>query len=134
MARADLCTTAQRRRRPARCNNVADSLPLEITPREVKERIAQGETLHLIDVRRPDEHQLTRIATAELIPMDLVPAQLDHLEELAESGPLIVFCHHGIRSANVVNWLRGQGIQASQSMAGGIERWSTDVDPSVPRY
>jgi rhodanese-related sulfurtransferase len=113
---------------------VSDSLPFEITPQEVKDRADRGETMHLIDVRRPDEHQLTRIEGAELIPMDTIPRHVDRLEELAESGPLVVFCHHGIRSANVVNWLRGQGISACQSMAGGIERWSTDVDPGVPRY
>jgi rhodanese-related sulfurtransferase len=113
---------------------VADSLSFEITPQDVKQRVERGETIHLIDVRRPDEHQITRIEGAELIPMDTVPRHLDRLEELAETGPLIVFCHHGIRSANVVSWLRGQGIEASQSMAGGIERWSTEVDPSVPRY
>jgi rhodanese-related sulfurtransferase len=113
---------------------VSESLPFEIAPLEVKERAARGETMHLIDVRRADEHQLTRIEGAELIPMDTVPSHVDRLEELAEAGPLIVFCHHGIRSANVVSWLRGQGIEAAQSMAGGIERWSTDVDPSVPRY
>ena len=90
--------------------------------------------MHLIDVRRPDEHQLTRIEGAELIPMDTVPSQLERLEELAESGSLVGFCHHGIRSATVVSWLRGQGISACQNMSGGIERWSIEVDPSVPRY
>ena len=69
-----------------------------------------------------------------LIPMDTIPRHLDRLEELAESATLIVFCHHGVRSANVVHWLRGQGIAACQSMAGGIDRWSTEVDPTVPRY
>ena len=113
---------------------MAENLPFEITPQEVQERASRGEPLHLIDVRRPDEHQLTRIDGAELIPMDTIPRHLDRLEELAESGPLIVFCHHGIRSANVVNWLRGQGIEACQNMAGGIDRWSTEVDPSVSRY
>jgi rhodanese-related sulfurtransferase len=111
-----------------------DQLPFEIAPQEVNDRAARGEKLHLIDVRRGDEHQLNRIEGAELIPMDTVPANMDRLEELAESGPLIVFCHHGIRSASVVNWLRGQGISAAQSMAGGIDRWSLEVDPAVPRY
>ena len=113
---------------------MSDELPFEITPQEVKDRTARGEKLHLIDVRRGDEHQLTRIEGAEFIPMDTVPANIDRLEELAESGPLIVFCHHGIRSASVVNWLRGQDISASQSLAGGIDRWSLEVDPAVPRY
>jgi rhodanese-related sulfurtransferase len=106
----------------------------EVTPAEVKQRQDRGESIHLIDVRRPDEHQITRIEGAELIPMDTVPQHVNQLEEMADSGTLVVFCHHGVRSANVVNWLRGQGITECQSMAGGIDRWSTDVDPSVPRY
>jgi rhodanese-related sulfurtransferase len=106
----------------------------EVTPFEVKQRQDGGEPLHLIDVRRPDEHQITRIEGAELIPMDTIPQHLSRLEEMADSGTLVVFCHHGVRSANVVNWLRGQGVNECQSMAGGIDRWSTDVDPAVPRY
>jgi rhodanese-related sulfurtransferase len=113
---------------------VSDTLAFEVTPGEVKQRLDRGERLFLIDVRQPEEHQLTRIAGAELIPMDTIPNRLGELEALADEAPLVVFCHHGMRSANVVNWLRGQGVTASQSMAGGIERWSADVDPSVPRY
>lgn len=113
---------------------MSETLPFEISPIEVKQRLDAGEHLILIDVRRPDEHQISRIQGAELIPMDTVPSHLDRLDQLADDATVVVFCHHGIRSANVVNWLRGQGISNSQSMAGGIERWSTDVDSSVPRY
>lgn len=109
-------------------------LPFEVSPAEVQARRDNGERLILIDVRRPDEHQLTHIEGAELIPMDTIPRRLPDLEEMAEENVLVVFCHHGMRSADVVNWLRGQGVAATQSMAGGIERWSTDVDASVPRY
>jgi len=113
---------------------VTDTLPFEVLPADVSVRRRSGESLILIDVRRPEEHQLTRIEGAELIPMDTIPQRLNDLEEMSEQGVLVVFCHHGIRSANVVNWLRGQGVMACQSMAGGIEKWSTDVDSSVPRY
>jgi len=109
-------------------------LPFEITPREVRQRLESGEKLALIDVREPGEFQLARIAGAELTPMRTVPAQLQRLDEVAEETPLIVFCHHGVRSLNVVNWLREQGVTACQSMAGGIDRWSVEIDPSVPRY
>jgi rhodanese-related sulfurtransferase len=109
-------------------------LAFETTPAEVKQRLAAGEPLVLIDVRQPEEHAIARIEGGELIPMNTVPAAVQRLEEKAESATLIVFCHHGVRSANVVNWLRGQGISECQSMAGGIDRWSTDVDSSVPRY
>ena len=110
------------------------ALPLEITPREVRQRLDGGEKIALIDVREPGEFQLARIAGAELIPMRTVPAELQRLDALAEETPLIVFCHHGIRSLNVVHWLREQGVAACQSMAGGIDRWSLEIDPSVTRY
>jgi rhodanese-related sulfurtransferase len=110
------------------------SLHWEITPKEVKQKIDAGEALHLIDVREPVEFSITRINGAELIPMNTVPAALQKLEGQADEGTLIVFCHHGVRSLQVVNWLRAQGVDACQSMAGGIDRWSLEVDGSVPRY
>jgi rhodanese-related sulfurtransferase len=110
------------------------SLPLETTPQDVQRRLAAGEKLILIDVREPAEFQLARIQDAELIPMRTVPAQLQRLEAIADEATLIVYCHHGVRSLNVVNWLREQGVSGCQSMAGGIDRWSLQIDPSVPRY
>jgi rhodanese-related sulfurtransferase len=110
------------------------SLPLEITAKEVKRRLDEGEALQLIDVREPHEYQVCHIANSELIPMNTVPAALQQIEKKSDDGVLIVFCHHGMRSLSVVNWLRQQGVAECQSMAGGIECWSTDVDPSVPRY
>ena len=110
------------------------ALPLEIAPQEVQRRLQAGEKLALIDVREPGEFQLARIDGAELIPMRTVPAELSRLDAQADEIELIVFCHHGVRSLNVVHWLRGQGVGACQSMAGGIDRWSLEIDPSVPRY
>lgn len=109
-------------------------LPLEITPQDIQHRLQAGEKLALIDVREPGEFQIARIAGAELIPMRTVPAELSRLDAQAEQAPLIVFCHHGVRSLNVVHWLREQGVDACQSMAGGIDRWSLEIDPTVPRY
>jgi rhodanese-related sulfurtransferase len=110
------------------------AFPLEVTPQEIQRRIAAGEKLALLDVREPGEFQLARIGGAELIPMRTVPAELSRLDAQAEDTPLIVFCHHGVRSLNVVHWLREQGVAACQSMAGGIDRWSLEIDPLVPRY
>jgi len=109
-------------------------LPLEITPHEVQRRLQAGEKLVLIDVREPSEFQLARIGGADLIPMQAVPAELSRLDAQADETPLIVFCHHGVRSLNVVHWLREQGVDACQSMAGGIDRWSLEIDLAVPRY
>ena len=108
--------------------------PLEISPQEVKRRLDSGETLNLIDVREPHEFAQAKIEGADLVPMRSVPGELQSLEARAEKAPLIVFCHHGMRSLNVVSWLREQGLENCQSMAGGIDAWSLAVDPSVPRY
>jgi len=107
-------------------------IPLEISPGEVKSRLENGDPLRLIDVREPEEHAICRIEGARLIPMRLIP---QHLSELDDDGPpLIVYCHHGVRSLNVVDWLRRQGLENCQSLAGGIDLWSVEVDPAVPRY
>jgi rhodanese-related sulfurtransferase len=110
------------------------ALPLEIPPQEVQRRLQTGEKLTLIDVREPHEFQLARIEGAELVTMRNVPAELSRLDAHADDAPLIVFCHHGVRSLNVVHWLREQGVEACQSMAGGIDRWSLEIDTGVPRY
>jgi rhodanese-related sulfurtransferase len=110
------------------------SIALEILPREIQAKREQGEKLILIDVREPQEYAIARIEGAELIPMGSVPTALTHLEGLSDDGTLIVYCHHGMRSLSVVNWLRQQGLEACQSMAGGIDRWSLEIDPGVARY
>lgn len=109
-------------------------LPLEISPAEVQKRIDAEEKLFLIDVREPHEFAIAKIKGAVLIPMRAIPGELQTLEARADEGPLMVFCHHGVRSLNVVNWLRNQGVEACQSISGGIDLWSTTVDPSIPRY
>lgn len=109
-------------------------LDFEITPREVKQKLDAGDRILLVDVREPMEHQICSIDGAHLIPMNTVPARLQALEAAGEEALVVVFCHHGMRSLSVVNWLRQQGVENCQSMAGGIERWSVEIDPAVPRY
>jgi rhodanese-related sulfurtransferase len=107
---------------------------LEVTPQEVKRRLDAGEAVVLLDVREPSEYTLTRIEGSKLIPMNTVPAQLTNIEAFADDATLVAICHHGVRSLNVAAWLQGQGIVNCVSMAGGIDRWSLEIDPSVPRY
>jgi len=104
---------------------------LEITAVEVKQRLDRGDRLLLVDVREPHEHALCRIEGAVLIPMGSIPA---NLQKLDTDDDVICFCHHGMRSLDVANWLRQQGVKSAKSMAGGIDRWSLEVDPKVPRY
>jgi rhodanese-related sulfurtransferase len=107
---------------------------MEISPSEVKQKLDHGESVILIDVREPAEFEQARIAGAELVPMGSVPANLPALEAKSDDATLVVYCHHGVRSMQVVNWLRQQGVENCQSMQGGIDRWSLEVDASVPRY
>ena len=108
--------------------------PLEISVREVKQYLDEGKALHLVDVREPNEFAICKIEGAVLIPMRSVPGDLQELQSKSGEAPLIVFCHHGVRSLNVVHWLREQGVENCASMSGGIDAWSTLIDPSVPRY
>ncbi len=86
----------------------------------------------MLDVREPFEHEIASIDGADLVPMRNVPGALEALR--AGTGTLVVFCHHGVRSLQVVEWLRAQGLEDCTSMAGGIERWSLEVDRGVARY
>ena len=91
-------------------------LPYEITAPQVKRLLDTGEVLALIDVREPFEHQAASIAGAQLIPMNTIPTRLQEIETISDEKTLIVFCHHGVRSLNVVSWLRQRGIENCQSM------------------
>ena len=123
---------SNRRTKPAEFKpTIRRMLPLQITPQEVKQRLDSGEKLRLVDVREPFECKLAHIEGSELIPMRSVPLALASLTQ--ETAPLIFFCHHGMRSLQVVSWLREQGVESS-SMDGGIDRWSLEIDPTVPRY
>lgn len=104
---------------------------LEITPAETKQRLDRGEKLLLVDVRELWESEICRIEGAKLIPMGSIPANLQTLDSGEE---VVCYCHHGMRSLDVAVWLRAQGVERARSLAGGIERWSLEIDPQVPRY
>lgn len=104
---------------------------MQISVKEVNERIVRGDKLFLVDVREQWEYDLCRIAGAKLIPLGTLPANLN---TLLDADEVICYCHHGIRSLDAAAWLRQQGVESAKSMAGGIERWSVEVDPNVPRY
>jgi rhodanese-related sulfurtransferase len=104
---------------------------IEITPAEMRERLDRGENFLLVDVREPWEYELCRIDGAKLIPMGSIP---QNLQALDVDEDVVCYCHHGMRSMDVAVWLRGQGVQRAKSLTGGIERWSLEIDPRVPRY
>jgi rhodanese-related sulfurtransferase len=103
----------------------------EITPQELRQRQERNEELTILDVREPWERQAASIAPSEHIPMSDVPSRV---QELDPDQHIVVYCHRGVRSLSVTDWLRKQGFEKVQSMSGGIERWSLEIDPTVPRY
>jgi rhodanese-related sulfurtransferase len=104
----------------------------EITPEEVKAKLDQHESFTLLDVREPWEIQTSSIAGAKLIPMAQVPSRAK--QDLNPEDHIVVICHHGVRSMNVTVWLRQQGFEKAQSMRGGIDAWSRQIDIKVPMY
>lgn len=114
---------------------MADMPPLEISVAEAREKLASTgpECPRLIDVRDPDEFAYCQLPNAELIPLATVPT--DAAGKLSDkAAEIIVYCHHGMRSMQATGQLRALGYTNARSMAGGIDRWSREVDPSVPRY
>jgi rhodanese-related sulfurtransferase len=111
---------------------MSSDLPIEIDCRSVQSRLGAADFL-LVDCREPDEHQVARIAGARLVPMSRLADSLDELEAY-RGCEIAVHCHHGGRSLKAANWLRAQGFNKARSMAGGIDAWSLEIDPSVPRY
>jgi rhodanese-related sulfurtransferase len=105
----------------------------EIEPAEARNQLA-GKQAVVLDVREPEEFALAHLENSVLMPMQSIPPQLQRIEQMADEDTLLVLCHHGVRSLQVVAWLRGQGIENCYSITGGIDRWSHELDPSVPRY
>ena len=106
-------------------------LEYEITAEEAARLLNSGKA-RLIDVREPWELATAAIPGSLLIPMGDVAARAH--QELDPDERLVVLCHHGMRSMNVTVWLRNQGFENAQSLRGGIDAWSAEVDPAVPRY
>jgi adenylyltransferase/sulfurtransferase len=109
---------------------VMDPGSLEISPREAKERLAAG-GVTLLDVRESLEHELVHLEGSRLIPIGELPGRL---AELDSRDPIIAYCHHGHRSLQAVSLLRAAGFQGALSLAGGIEAWASELDPTLPRY
>lgn len=104
----------------------------EITPRELSLRLDRGEPLVLIDVREPWEANVASLPGSRLIPLNELRYRAE--EEIDPEDELVVYCHHGIRSMEAALVLWELGYERVKSLAGGIWRWSVQVDPSTPQY
>lgn len=103
----------------------------EMTVEELKRRRDAGERLVLLDVREPDEIVTASLSGVTPIPMGEIPARYG---ELPLDAPIVVMCHSGGRSARVTRFLNQNGYENAVNLEGGIDAWSTRIDPAVPRY
>ena len=105
----------------------------EMTVTELAQWREEGRAFDLLDVREPHEHRIASIEGAELVPLRELSSRIDGLDGETDR-PLVVHCHHGSRSLRAVQLLRSRGIGRAINLAGGIDAWSREVDPEVPRY
>ena len=102
-----------------------------IQVQELKDRLDNGDTIFLLDVRESWEYSMAKIDGSVLISLGELAVSLDQLDKEAE---IICVCHHGIRSADATGFLVQQGFPNVKNLVGGIDAWSVLVDPTVPRY
>ncbi len=111
--------------------SAAATLGEEISPAELQAALGAGRPVTILDVREPHEYEIVRLEGSTLIPLRELPSRLTQLDA---RGDLVVLCHHGMRSMQAVALLRGAGFQHARSLAGGIDAWAVEVDPSLARY
>ena len=104
-----------------------------MTPSELAAKLRAPQPPRLLDVREPEEHAFVALLDSTLIPLGELYAHLDDLESWKDDE-VVVYCHHGIRSAQAVAMLRAAGFANVHNLAGGIERWAGEVEPGLPRY
>src|SRR3954447_17569611 len=110
-----------------------------LTAEELKRRLDRGEAIAVLDVREPAERAhcsipLPPTAHDLFVPMGELPARLEEIKRVAGASTLVIYCHLGVRSRQAAGWLAHQGLSGIANLEGGIEAWSVDVDPDVPRY
>lgn len=110
-------------------------LDLEVFARDLRTLLDRGpspDSVRLLDVREPWETSTSSFPGALSMPMGEVPSRAH--QELDPEERIVVICHHGVRSLSVANWLRNQGFEQAQSLRGGIDQWSREIDPAIARY
>jgi sulfur-carrier protein adenylyltransferase/sulfurtransferase len=106
--------------------------PDEVTVQELKRALDNPQLgIKVIDVREPAEHQIARISSGTLMPMSTLDRRF---RELDPNTTYYIYCHGGVRSLRVVHFLRQQGFKDVKSVRGGINAWSDEIDPAVPKY
>ncbi|TWU20145.1 putative adenylyltransferase/sulfurtransferase MoeZ [Novipirellula galeiformis] len=111
----------------------SNELPIQIDVSSVSEMLQRGDDFLLLDVREENEYAVAKITGSTLIPMSEIGSRVQELDE-HKDRLIVVHCHHGGRSLQVTQGLRGRGFTKVQNMDGGIDLWSQTVDPTVDRY
>lgn len=105
----------------------------QIDVQGLAERLKAGESIHLLDVRQQWEYDLAALPGSQLIPLAELPARAGEVQP-AEGALVVVYCHHGIRSLSGAALLERAGLTNVVSLAGGVDAWSRQIDPTLPRY
>ncbi len=105
----------------------------QIDTRDLAEQLARAEPVHLLDVREPWEHERAALPNSQLIPLKELGHRVQEIQ-LPEGTLIVVYCHHGIRSLSAAAVLGQSGFSNVVSLRGGIDAWSVQIDPRVPRY
>jgi adenylyltransferase/sulfurtransferase len=105
----------------------------QISVQQLADKLAAGEPVYLLDVRQPEEHAVAALPGSTLIPLGELPGRVGEVEPPA-GALVVVYCHHGVRSLTGAHMLQRAGVGPVASLAGGIDAWSRQIDPSMPRY
>ena len=109
-----------------------ESISFEITPAELHRRLQAGNDLQLVDVRQPEEFEYCHLPGSLLLPLDELPRRAAEIRLL---GPVVLICHHGVRSSHAAAYLRQHlGRPNVLNLRGGVAAWAAQVDPEFPTY
>lgn len=108
-------------------------LPFDTDVKTVKQMLDDGTPFILIDVREQDEYDFAKIEGSRLVPMSMLKESIGDLQQ-HKSEHIVMHCHHGGRSARTTQFLKDEGFEKVQNLAGGIHAWSEEIDPEVPVY
>ncbi len=105
----------------------------QLNVRDLSAKLAAKEPVYLIDVRQPWEHETAALPNSVLVPLNELISRIDEIHP-PDEALVVVYCHHGIRSLSGAALLENAGFRNVVSLAGGIDSWSLQVDPTMPRY
>ncbi len=105
--------------------------PISVTVVELDRRCKAGEAIAILDVREPWELDIARFPDALAIPLTALPARVG---EVPTDRPVVVVCHHGMRSYKAMSWLRQNGVANAVNLEGGIDAWARQIEPTMGVY